>query len=49
VIYTHEREWMPRLLETMLPSGDGLRMRLILVDKPRDGGAWRDRLPKRRS
>lgn len=32
VIYTHERELMPRLLETMSASGDGLRMRLILVD-----------------
>ena len=32
VIYTHERELMPRLLATMAASGDGLRMRLILVD-----------------
>lgn len=32
VIYTHEREFMPRLLQTMSASGDGLRMRLILVD-----------------
>lgn len=32
VIYTHEREFMPRLLETMSASGNGLAMRLILVD-----------------
>ena len=32
VIYTHERELMPRLLATMSASGEGLRMRLILVD-----------------
>jgi N-acetylglucosaminyl-diphospho-decaprenol L-rhamnosyltransferase len=32
VIYTHEREWMPRLLETMSASGQGIKMRLILVD-----------------
>jgi GT2 family glycosyltransferase len=32
VIYTHERELMPRLLATTVVSGDGLRMRLILVD-----------------
>jgi hypothetical protein len=32
VIYTHERELMPRLLATMSASGQGLRMRLILVD-----------------
>ncbi|MEN6450892.1 MAG: glycosyltransferase [Thermoguttaceae bacterium] len=32
VIYTHERELMPRLLTTMAASGDGINMRLILVD-----------------
>jgi GT2 family glycosyltransferase len=32
VIYTHERDLMPRLLETMSASGRRLRMRLILVD-----------------
>lgn len=32
VIYTHERQYMPRLLETMSVSGDGLAMRLVLVD-----------------
>lgn len=32
VIFTHECEWMARLLATMSASGDGLRMRLILID-----------------
>ncbi len=32
VIYTGERELMPQLLRTMAASGDGLRMRLVLVD-----------------
>ncbi|MCE5268058.1 MAG: glycosyltransferase family 2 protein [Planctomycetaceae bacterium] len=32
VIYTHERKLMPRLLATMAASGDGVRMRLVLVD-----------------
>lgn len=38
VIYTHERNMMPRLIESLRASGDGLRMRLILVDNhSRDG------------
>ncbi|MFZ1935026.1 MAG: glycosyltransferase [Thermoguttaceae bacterium] len=37
VIYTHERELMPRLLGTMAASGDGLRLRLILVDNASAG------------
>lgn len=43
VIYTHERELMPRLLTTMAASGDGLRMRLILVDNASADGVepWR--------
>jgi N-acetylglucosaminyl-diphospho-decaprenol L-rhamnosyltransferase len=41
VIYTHERELMPRLLTTMSASGDGLQMRLILVDNASDGGVAR--------
>ena len=43
VIYTHERELMPRLLETMSASGEGLRMRLILVDNASADGVepWR--------
>jgi GT2 family glycosyltransferase len=32
VIYTHERHFMGPLLETMAASGDGLNMRLVLVD-----------------
>ena len=39
VVYTHERELMPRLLSTMAASGDGLRMRLILVDNASADGA----------
>jgi len=39
VIYTHERELMPRLLDTMSASGEGLRMRLILVDNASSGVA----------
>ena len=39
VIYTHERDLMPRLLSTMAASGDGLRMRLILVDNASADGA----------
>jgi len=38
VIYTHEQELMPRLLTTMSASGEGLRMRLILVDNASAGG-----------
>ena len=38
VIYTHERELMPRLLATMSASGQGLRMRLILVDNASTSG-----------
>jgi N-acetylglucosaminyl-diphospho-decaprenol L-rhamnosyltransferase len=42
VIYTHERPLMPPLLGTMSASGDGLRMRLILVDNasPHDVKPW---------
>jgi N-acetylglucosaminyl-diphospho-decaprenol L-rhamnosyltransferase len=47
VIYTHERDWMPRLLKTMAASGNGLRMRLILVDNASSDGAapWRGFVP----
>jgi len=43
VIYTYERELMPRLLETLAASGDGLRLRLILVDNASANGIqeWR--------
>ena len=39
VIYTYERQWMPRLLTTLRDSGDGLRTRLILVDNRSEEGA----------
>jgi GT2 family glycosyltransferase len=44
IIYTHEREMMPRLLETMAASSHGLRTRLILVDNASADGvaAWRN-------
>jgi len=55
VIYTHERELMPRLLATMSASGQGLRTRLILVDNAsaRDQqretvSAWCDYFPETR-
>ena len=50
MIYTHERELMPRLLETMSASGRGLRMRLILVDNASTDGVepWRDCFPETR-
>lgn len=43
VIYTHERKLMPRLLETMSASGQGLRTRLVLVDNASTDGVdqWR--------
>lgn len=48
VIYTHEQELMPQLLTTMAASGNGLRMRLILVDNASDGGVepWCGYLPE---
>ncbi len=50
VIYTHERELMPRLLQTMAASGDGLSMRLILVDNASAAGAapWCEYFPETR-
>jgi N-acetylglucosaminyl-diphospho-decaprenol L-rhamnosyltransferase len=43
VIYTHERDLMPRLLSTLSASGEGLRMRLLLVDNASAEGVepWR--------
>jgi N-acetylglucosaminyl-diphospho-decaprenol L-rhamnosyltransferase len=43
VIYTHERQLMPRLLRTLSASGLGLRTRLILVDNASADGVeqWR--------
>jgi len=48
VIYTHEQELMPRLLTTMSASGEGLRMRLILVDNASADGVepWCGYLPE---
>ncbi len=43
VIYTHERQWIARLLATLAASADGLAMRLILVDNASAEGVepWR--------
>jgi GT2 family glycosyltransferase len=45
-IYTHERDMMSRLVETMSASGQGLKMRLILVDNASADGVrpWQDSL-----
>jgi N-acetylglucosaminyl-diphospho-decaprenol L-rhamnosyltransferase len=47
VIYTKEREWMPRLLSTMAASGNGLNMRLVLVDNASTDGvaSWLSQFP----
>jgi GT2 family glycosyltransferase len=39
VIYTHEDNLMPRLLSSLAASGDGLRMRLLLIDNCSADGA----------
>jgi N-acetylglucosaminyl-diphospho-decaprenol L-rhamnosyltransferase len=39
VIYTYERELIAPLIESLCASGDGLRMRLILVDNDSPDGA----------
>lgn len=41
VVYTYEDDLMPRLLSTLRRSGDGLAMRLILVDNDSQRGAGR--------
>jgi dTDP-4-dehydrorhamnose reductase len=48
VIYTHEHEWMPRLLSTLQPSGEGLNLRLILVDNHSSDGVaqWESYVPQ---
>jgi N-acetylglucosaminyl-diphospho-decaprenol L-rhamnosyltransferase len=48
VIYRHERQWMPRLLSSLGQSGNGLRMRVILVDNDSQDGAeqWCDLFPQ---
>lgn len=47
VVYTYEDDFMPRLLATLRGSGDGLRMRLILVDNDSQQGvgAWMKYFP----
>ncbi len=41
VIYTHEDDFMPRLLSTLRRSAEGVKMRLILVDNDSQRGAGR--------
>lgn len=38
VIYTYEREFMTPLIDSLIRSGEGLRMRLIFVDNASDDG-----------
>jgi N-acetylglucosaminyl-diphospho-decaprenol L-rhamnosyltransferase len=47
VIYTYERAWMPRLLPSLCASGQGLAMRLLLVDNASADGAgqWEGHFP----
>jgi|GEM_PF-672804 len=44
VIYTYERDYMTPLVRSLLHSGEGLRMRLIMVDNASDDGVaeWKD-------
>ena len=48
VVYTHERQWMPRLLQSLAAAGRGVAMRLILVDNASADGVdqWADDLPQ---
>ncbi|MEX2560996.1 MAG: hypothetical protein WD403_13830, partial [Pirellulales bacterium] len=48
VVYTHERHYMGPLLNSMSRSGDGLSMRLVLVDNASADGAqpWRRIFPE---
>lgn len=47
LIYTYERDWMPSLLPSLNASGEGLSMRLILVDNASDDGVeqWDELFP----
>lgn len=38
IVYTHERRYMPRLLETMAPASGNLNVRLILIDNASHDG-----------
>lgn len=48
VIYTHEREYMTPLVTSLSQSGDGVRMRLVLVDNVSATGVgeWRGIFPE---
>lgn len=48
LVYTHERRFMPRLLESMLPAAGGLSVRLLFVDNASDDGygRWLTKLPR---
>jgi GT2 family glycosyltransferase len=48
VIYTHEKQFMPRLLESLRQSSQGVRARLILIDNASlDGTAhWEPMFPE---
>ncbi len=39
VVYTYERDLMPPLLSSLKTSGNGLRMRLVLIDNASEDGA----------
>jgi len=41
IIYTHETHFMTPLVSSLARSGDGLKMRLVLVDNAADGGVAR--------
>ena len=47
VVYTYERQFMPRLASSLALSGEGLHLRLILVDNASSDGAdqWRRHFP----
>lgn len=47
VIYTHERAWMPRLLQSLQGSASGLSARLLLIDNASTDGAqqWKRFFP----
>jgi hypothetical protein len=48
VVYTHERQFMPRLMETMTLAAGGLRVRPILVDNASAEGCrdWQGYFPR---
>ncbi len=48
LVYTHERQFMPRLLESMAPASGRLNVRLVLVDNASEDGhsRWLPNLPR---